>query len=317
MGGSRFRSWAVRELPSGLYGVVMTRVLCIGSAVVDFTFTFDQLPDRAEKYVARSAEVVGGGIAANAAIAVARLGGTALLGAQLGDDTIGETILSGLRAENVDVSLVSRAAGGRSSYSSVYIDAQGERQIVNFRGEGLHLDGNSFEGAADINAVLVDTRLPEAALAGLQLARSHGIPGILDGEAPVDSRLIAEASHVAFSRQGLEAVMPGRDPDEALDEIAVRHNNWVCMTDGANGVRHKTPGGIAHTPAFQVTAIDTLGAGDVWHGAFALALGENQTVEDAVRFASAAAALKCTWPGGRNGTPDRTAVTQFLKENSQ
>ncbi len=293
----------------------MTRVLCIGSAVADFTFTFDQLPKRAEKYVAHTADVVGGGIAANAAVAVARLGGTALLGAQLGDDAIGDMILAGVEREKVDVSLVNRAAGARSSYSSVYIDRNGERQIANFRGEGLYLDPATFDDAPALDAVLVDTRLPEAALAGLMLARKRGIPGILDGEAPIDPRLITAASHAAFSRQGLEAVMPGEATDDVLSELAGHHNNWVCMTDGAKGVRYSSPNGIQHFPAFDVKAVDTLGAGDIWHGAFALALGEGMTADDAVRFASAAAALKCTRPGGRSGAPDRAEVTKHLKEN--
>lgn len=295
----------------------MTRVLCIGSAVVDFTFTFDQLPARAEKYIARSADIVGGGIAANAAVAIARLGGSALLGAQLGDDSAGEMILADLRAENVDTSLVTITPGARSSYSSVYIDAQGERQLANFRGEGLRLDTSAFETLEELDAVLVDTRLPEAALAGLQLARRLGIPGILDGEAPIDPKLIDIASHVAFSRQGLEATMPGQDPDAALTEIAERTGNWTCMTNGAAGTRYTGSGRINHFPAFEVDAVDTLGAGDVWHGAFALALAEGKEVPDAVRFASAVAALKCTRAGGRAGTPDRATVTQFLKEKQQ
>ncbi|MBO6757200.1 MAG: sugar kinase [Roseibium sp.] len=295
----------------------MTRVLCIGSAVLDFTFTFDQLPDRAEKYVAQSADIVGGGIAANAAVAIVRLGGNAVLGARLGDDPVGETILAGLRAENVDVSRVTRTPGARSSYSSVYINSEGERQITNFRGEGLRLDVDAFEDVEDLDAVLVDTRLPDAALFGLQLAQRRGIPGVLDGEAPVDPRLIDAASHVAFSRPGLEATMPDRDPDDALRETAERHGVWTCMTNGALGTRYTHEGSILHFPAFDVNATDTLGAGDVWHGAFALALGEGMTATDAVRFASAAAALKCTRPGGRAGTPDRATVTQFLKEKQQ
>lgn len=295
----------------------MTRVLCIGSAVVDFTFTFDEMPERAEKYVAKTAAVVGGGIAANAAVAIARLGGDVLLSAQLGDDSVGDTILADLRKEGVDVCHVTRTAGARSSYSSVYIDDKGERQIANFRGEGLQLDVGTFANIGELDAVLVDTRIPEAALAGLELARSRKIPGVLDGEAPIDPRLVEIASHVAFSRQGLEATMPGQHPDEALLTLANRCGNWVCMTDGANGTRYGGPDGILHFPAFKVDAVDTLGAGDVWHGAFALALGEGMTEDDAVRFASAVAALKCTRTGGRSGTPDRNLVSQFLKENHQ
>ena len=71
-------------------------------------------------------------------------------------------------------------------------------------------------------------------------------------------------------------------------------------------------GTIAHLPAFAVEAVDTLGAGDVWHGAFALGLAEGQGERAAIRFASAAAAIKCTRFGGRAGAPQRTEIEAFL-----
>ncbi len=87
------------------------------------------------------------------------------------------------------------------------------------------------------------------------------------------------------------------------------------MTDGENGVYWTEGERIRHTPAFHVQAVDTLAAGDTWHGAFALALAEGMGEEPAVRYASAVAAIKCTRFGGRDGIPDRAEVEAFLKEN--
>ena len=295
----------------------MTKVLCVGTAVVDFVFHFDSFPDQPEKYATEKSQVVGGGIAANAAVAIARLGGQAILGARLGDDSIGDLISADLAAEGVDVDRVTRTNGALSSYSSVYIDSSGERQIVNFRGQGLELDTSWISDIADLKAVLVDTRQVPAALAALELAKSQCIPGIVDGEAPIDPAILHAASHAGFSLQGLRSLCPAGDIADALTQAAETYDIWACVTDGANGVWHTGPNGISHEPAFAISPDDTLGAGDVWHGAFALALAESLSETAAIRFANGAAALKCMTLGGRSGTPNRSQLDEFLKEKSR
>lgn len=295
----------------------MTSILCVGAAVVDFVFHLDELPRKAEKYGTETASIVGGGCAANAAVAIARLGGGAVLGARLGEDSIGDLILADLQREGVDVANVTRTPGGRSSYSSVYIDGQGERQIVNFRGAGLVLDTDWFVGLQSVGAVLTDTRRVDAAIDALKFAFSRGIPGIVDGEAPIDPSILDEASHVAFSMQGLNSVVPDTELETALQHVATTHGCWACVTDGKNGVWYTEAGLIRHVKAHQIQPIDTLAAGDIWHGVFALRLAEGQTEAAAIRFANAAAALKCMTTGGREGSPSRAAVIQYLKENSQ
>ena len=293
----------------------MTKVLCVGAAVVDFVFHLDTFPRKAEKYSTETASIVGGGCAANAAVAVARLGGMAVLGARLGDDKIGDLILSDLTAEGVDVANVTCTETAGSSFSSVYIDREGERQIVNFRGAGLILDTSWFAGVADIGAVLVDTRRVDAAIDALNLAKARGVPGVVDAEAPIDHAILTSASHVALSMQGLVSLVPDCDHSEALRQIAETYGCWACVTDGENGVWFTGVKGVEHMPAFPIQPLDTLAAGDIWHGAFALALAEGQTEPTAIRFANAAAALKCMTIGGRNGCPTRADVTRYLKEN--
>ncbi len=299
----------------------MPQVLIIGVAVVDFVFAVGELPTRAAKHRAKHAEIVGGGCAANAAVAVARLGGQALLGARLGDDALGDLIVSDLVRDGVDTRLVQRSGGGQSSFSSIYVDQQGERQIMNFRGQGLTQETRWIATAPAVDAVLVDTRWSQGALEGLRLAKSLGVPGIVDAEAPMDFEVLAEASHVAFSRDGLLSFYKQEaSPDQgaaleaALREAADRLSCWVCVTDGAQGCFHLDGPRLVHEPALPVHVKDTLAAGDVWHGAFALALAEGQDEAFSVRFANAAAALKCQTFGGRKGSPDRTAVTNFLEE---
>lgn len=286
----------------------MARVLCVGSSVVDFVFRLDALPTRPEKLRALDARIVGGGCAANAAVAVARLGGEAWLAARLGDDAVGRMVVAGVEAEGVDCSLVRLTPGARSAFSSVYIDAGGERQVVSFRGEGLDDNPDLIGAAPALDAVLADTRWTPGNLASLELARNRGIPGVLDAEAPIDPALLATASHVAFSRQGLVSVSFGA-PAEALAALDLAA--WACVTDGADGVHVR---GGPHIPAPRVEAVDTLGAGDVWHGAFVLRIAEGADEMEAIRFANAAAVLKCARPWGREGCPTRAETERFLKE---
>ncbi|MDU8942093.1 PfkB family carbohydrate kinase [Ovoidimarina sediminis] len=291
----------------------MTSVLCAGIAVLDFVFEVEEFPRTAEKYVAHDTSIVGGGCAANAAVAVARLGGKAILAADLGDDPVGRLVLEDLAAEGVDISGISPVPGARSSYSSVLVDHAGERQIVNYRGTPMAPQTDWFDNLGAVAAVLVDTRRSELARAGLAFARSRGVPGIIDGEAPIPDGLLDNATHAAFSRRGLASLYPQSALEDALREVSIRYGIWACVTDGEKGVWYTTDDRTAHMPAFNVIVKDTLGAGDIWHGAFSLALGEGQTEAEAVRFASAAAALKCTVPGGRAGSPTRPALQGFLE----
>lgn len=292
----------------------MARVLVVGVAVVDFVFSVKTLPREAAKYRAADAAIVGGGCAANAAVAIARAGGEAVLAGRLGDDAIGEMILRDLAAEGVDVSLMQRCPGGRSSFSSVFVDAAGERQIVNYRGAGLDIDAGFIASAGRFDAVLADTRWPPGTAAAMALARRLGVPGVLDVEAPLDGADLSGASHLAFSRDGLAAHAGEGAPASRLAEVAAATGAWACVTDGAHGVLYCGRDGAGHVPAFTVAAVDTLGAGDIWHGAFALALAEGRDEIAAIAFANAAAAIKCTRFGGRAGTPTRDEIEAFLKE---
>ncbi len=292
----------------------MTPVLICGMAVVDFLFLVDALPRTAEKYRARDASVVGGGGAANAAVAVSRLGGQAHLVARIGDDGIGRLVLADLLAEGVDCNYVQVVGGGRTSFSNVLVDGAGERQVVNFRGDG-------FSDMADwvsslrlpFFAALADTRWTEGAAALMDLAAERKVPGIIDGEAPVDPACVERATHVVFSAQCLRDFTGCDDPVEGLQAARKRTGAWLAVTVGAGGTHFTDGAKLRHQPAFDVPVVDTLAAGDVWHGAFALALGEGMEEAEAVRLASAVAALKCTRPGGRRGTPTRLDAETFLK----
>lgn len=292
----------------------MTRILVAGVAVVDFVFQVDTMPADANKYRARDAMIVGGGCAANAAVAIARHGGEALLTARLGDDPIGGMIIDGLEAENVDVSLADVATGGKSSFSSIYIDKTGERQIMNFRGSGLAQQADWLVDVPPVDAVLADNRWPEMTRRAIEIAQQMKVPCVIDGEAPVEGDPFTGATHVAFSRTGLAAYIGDGELQDSLKAAQGRLDCWACVTDGADGTYWSDGGEVHHIAAPAVEVVDTLGAGDVWHGIFALRLGEGASEVDAVTMANAAAALKCRRFGGREGAPTRAETEVFMGE---
>jgi sulfofructose kinase len=297
----------------------MSGVFCIGIAVLDFVYGLETLPTRAEKHRARDLAVVGGGLAANAAVAVARLGGQAWMATRLGDDLTGDAIVAGLAEEGVDTACCRRFPGLRSPSAAVLVDGSGERMVVGYADPGMPVDPGWLPTRlpAGTRAVLGDTRWPEGAAAIFGLARQSGLPAVLDADrAPPSRALVEQASHIAFSLQGLRELSGRDDPRDGLAAVASTTPAWLAVTLGADGVLFQADGGIAHSPAFPVKAVDTLGAGDVWHGAFALALAQSRREGEAVRFASATAAIKCTRFGGRRGTPSRAEVETFLQEHA-
>ena len=298
----------------------MSTILVAGVAVLDFVFHMESFPRQAEKYRADGAAISGGGNAANAAVAIARLGGDAQLAARLGEDQIADMIIADLKKEGVGTSLVKQYVGNRSSFSSIYIDGQGERQIMNYRDNDLPWDADWIADATPDNlvATLADTRWPDGALVAMQVAKSLGIPGIMDAEAPVleAERAVHAASHVAFSAQGAVDFTGLENIEQAALKADEMLPGMVIITDGENGVVMVRNGEVERFAAFDITPVDTLGAGDIWHGAFALAIGEGMSEEQAIPFASAAAAIKCGRTGGREGAPTRQEVLAFLKERT-
>ncbi len=293
----------------------MTGVFCLGISTLDYVYSVETMPTRGEKYRSKGLAVVGGGCAGNASVAIARLGGRCWLATRLADDLTGDQIVADLAAEGVETGFARRVPGLRSPVSAILVDAQGERMVISYSDTEMPEDPDWLPTALPegVGAVLADTRWGEGALAALRLARQAGVPGVLDGDRkPPHPDLVGTASHVAFSAQALRELSGEDDPRLGLARVARGGPTWLAVTLGQEGVLFVENGEVAHVPAFAVETVDTLGAGDVWHGAFALALAEGQGERAAIRFASAAAAIKCTRFGGRAGAPRRAEIEAFL-----
>jgi sulfofructose kinase len=295
------------------------RVICVGHAALDRVFAVESWPKGSGKIPAHRFEESGGGMAANAAAAIARLGGEAVFWGPTGEDAVADAIRAMLIADGVDAHGLRRFEGRTSSHSAVIVDESGERLVVGYRGSALQapadwlpLDRVGFAGA-----LLADVRWPDGAWRALRAARDAGIPAILDAEiaaAEILDKLTRAADHVIFSDRGLEAYSGG-DSEGGLRRVLANGALMAAVTRGEKGVlwlEAAAPGEVLRCPAFAVDTVDTLAAGDVFHGAYALALAESWRIGDAIRFAAAAAAIKCSRPGGRNGAPVRGEVEVFL-----
>jgi sulfofructose kinase len=294
-------------------------VLCAGIAVQDFMFRVDRFPTPATKSVIHEFLVTGGGCAANAAITVARLGGRARFAGPLGDDDMSDRVVDGLVRAGVDIGAVERVPGAIASVSGIFVDAAGERLLTTRREQGLATarPTDPARAVAAIDVALADNHFPDFVIPICQAARHRRIPVVLDVDKatrPADP-LLGLASHAIFSAEALRGTVGSSDCDLALDRISTACRGFVAVTDGERGVFWRGAGGVRHLPAFAVTAQDTLAAGDVFHGAFALALAEGRDETEGLRFASAAAALKCTRFGGIVGAPNRRAVERLLQSD--
>lgn len=281
----------------------------------DLIFGLPELPACEGKYRARAFASAGGGMAASAAAAIGRLGTSVELWTRLGDDAIGDAIVAELETFGVGVQWCKRTVGQVSPVSAVLVDDRGDRLLVNYSDPSSDTDATwlPVHRLADSAAVLVDTRWENGAIAALDAARAVGIPAVLDADsAPVSEGVLQRATHCVFSREALRQRAQTPDITAALRIVADMTDGIVAVTRGAAGVDWLVEGVLHHQAAFQVEAIDTLGAGDVFHGALAVALSDAMALPDAMRFAAAAAALKCTRFGGRRGAPTYAEVQALL-----
>lgn len=163
---------------------------------------------------------------------------------------------------------------------------------------------------------MTDVRWPEGAKYALEQAKEYNIPSVLDADIapdPIDD-LVKLADHVAFSEPGLKKFTGCSDPIEGLKLAQKQTDGMVYVTVGSKGCYWLEGKDILHEPVVQVDVVDTTGAGDVFHGALAVAVAESKQNRESIVFSNTVAALKCTKKGGREGIPTRLEVDQILQK---
>jgi sulfofructose kinase len=296
------------------------RVLCAGIIVLDEVFQVEEFPQADGKVQAKGFFAVNGGCAANAAVAIARLGGRAALAAPMGGpagkDDNGDRVLAALTRDNVDCSACQRTAGLATALSAIFINARGDRTIVTYRDERVAAtapaDPENLVTAADI--VLADNRFPDFVTPICAAARRRGLRVVLDGDRPTfeDDPLFRLATHLVFSSECLRETTGLADLADGLLRIAKTTDAFLAVSNGPDDIVYLDGGKPRRLPVFAIRAVDTLGAGDALHGGFALALAEGKSEAEALGFGAAVAGLKCARPGGSAGMPTRAEVEALV-----
>jgi sugar/nucleoside kinase (ribokinase family) len=261
----------------------------------------------------------GGGPAANAAVALARLGVESRFCGATGDDGVGKDQVLGLELEGVDVSGVRTVPGAPSLVSFILVDSDdGSRTIFSSLENRPRLPADSvrFPSPAP-HLLLVDGWEADAQRDAARWARENGVPVLLDAgscrEEILD--LLPRCGIVIASGDFADGFSgPGR-VEETLESLLRRGPGLAAITRGREGAvgAARDSDRVFEIPAFPVDAVDTTGAGDAFHGGAAWGLLTGRSWRESLRIGSAVAALKCRRPGARAGLPSASLVRRFLE----
>lgn len=289
-------------------------VCCVGYACADISFHVPHHLGADEKLRATDMHICGGGPAANAAVAVTRLGGSARFCGYLGNDAFGDTHLRELQEAGVFADVLHRGETA-TPLAVVTIKPSGERSIIDYKPSAASVPETQFSlNQHPAKVLLVDGHQPLLSLALIEEARKLGIPSLLDAGSVHDGTSLLHdkvdylIASEKFARQYSQKENP-RSALAALDGCAM----VVAVTWGPEGVYWQDTNGQHHTPAFDIEPVDTNGAGDAFHGAFALGLAEGLELEHNFRRACAVGALTCLKPGSRSALPGRKEVDALMQ----
>jgi len=289
-------------------------VLCVGLATFDLIMSVDHHPAADEKCFASGLTACGGGPAANAAVAVARLDGTSAFAGYLGKDLYGNQHLRELTAAGVDTQWIVRRSQP-TPLSVILVKPNGDHTVVSHKALTPCLMPKDQDlTSCRPRAMLFDGHQPLVSLDLVETARRREIPTILDAGSVHEGtlELIPFTDYLVASMKFAQDFSAGLDLRAALELLGSR-SPFVAITLGAEGLVWKHGAEEGKIPSFKVTAVDTTGAGDTFHGAFALAIARGRRFAEALRYASAAAALCCTRLGARPGIPTRNELDAFAE----
>ncbi len=291
-------------------------ILCAGHACYDLVFQIDHHPVADEKIFAQNFLSTGGGPAANAAIAISRLGLTAGFAGYLGQDIYGQLHYQEFIDAEIDTHLLIRGKFP-TPLSAILVKPDGQRALVNYKGQTTPLSANALDfSSLSCKAVLFDGHEPEISVKLADFCRQYKIPTVLDAGSVHQGTLalMGKVDYLVCSEKFARHFADS--PEKALNHLANKSPVTV-ITLGEKGLIWQKEGNKGHLPAFSVNAVDTTGAGDAFHAAFTVALVRQMDWQSTLYYASAAGALCCTRPGARPGLVTQAELDAFLKKENR
>ena len=290
----------------------MKKFFVHGLSALDLIHIVSDIPKSPEKYKSNSSYISIGGNAANASVTISRLGAKVYLSTSIGKDEVGNILKQKLLSENIDLTYTYFLDDFKTSISSIIINKDGERLILNNRKFNnlkiyKNIDYEMFDG------FLFDSRDINNSIKILDQIKNVKKPKLLDAEENTTSELLTYFSHVVFSYQGLKSFTGLDDIESALIFISKRFNCKIFVTNGEYGCYYLNDNVLINIPATKIKPKDTLAAGDIWHGAFLLKLVSTNSLKKCIEFANHIASLKCKKFGGSSGAPYVSEIKVDLK----
>jgi ribokinase len=298
------------------------RVTGLGQCSLDYLSLVDEYPRVNTKQEVLGWHEQGGGPVATALVALSRLGISCSFHGITGDDEAGRKIRQSLSDEGIDVKGLVQRKNSSSQMAFVAVEKSTARRTIFWRrpsGKALQPDELGDDFLCGSGLLLIDGLMMDASLTAVKRAKKMNIPVLLDaGSARAGmSELARCCDYVVASEVFAEGLGWELTPEALLKDAEALGSRALTITRGKRGSITVADGRIINMPAFQIEAVDTTGAGDVFHGGYIFGLLQGWDLERVVRFASAVAAIKCRQMGGRTGIPRLDEVMQFLQGQAQ
>lgn len=323
MNGNRSPATAAQRAKAADGAVSGFDVLALGSLAVDDVLYLEHFPRPDEKITVTRRIRRCGGLAGTALLAAARFGARCAYAGWFGDDELCRFIGERLRAEGIDLSHAPPWPGGGVVHSTVLVDPiRHTRTVLAYRtGEpGPADDAPPLQVIRDGKVLLIDHHGLRGTLRAARAAAEAGIPIVADFErnaGPLLAEILPLVDHLVvglrFARRWLDE--SDLDPADAVRRLWNPRRKAVVITHGEHGCHYRgwDDDEVRHRPAYRVAARDTTGCGDVFHGVYAALLARGATLEERIRLATAAAALRAAADVDHpDGIPDERATTAFL-----
>ncbi|HAV1621418.1 TPA: ribokinase [Enterobacter hormaechei subsp. steigerwaltii] len=301
-------------------------LVVLGSINADHILNLETFPTPGETVTGNQYQVAFGGKGANQAVAAGRSGANIAFIACTGDDDTGERVRKQLASDNIDIAPVSVVAGESTGVALIFVNAEGENVIGIHAGANAALTTERVEAQRGIiagaEALLMQLESPvESVLAAAKIAHENHTSVVLN---PAPARVLSDELLALVDiitpneteAEKLTGIRVENDDDAARAALALHEKGigTVIITLGSRGVWASVNGEGRRVPGFKVKAIDTIAAGDTFNGALVTARLEGKAMDDAIRFAHAAAAIAVTRKGAQPSVPWRKEIDEFLSQ---
>lgn len=289
----------------------------LGYTALDYLGIVPHLPEEDRKLELRRFIIQGGGPTATAMVTARRLGISAAFIGKVGSDEFGSRMLEELRAGGVDVSSSIVEHDVTSQFAFIMVDERtAARTILWTRGSvsPIGVEEVDLEIVSSASALLIDDLEPAAAAVAARAARESGVPVVIDAGSLREGveELLPLCDYIVASEHFASQISGGKGSEKALESVFSLGPRAAVVTLGERGCIALSADGLREFRGFEVDAVDTTGAGDVFHGAFLYCVVRGWDLGRSCIFSNAVAALKCRRLGGRTGIPDLRETLAFI-----